>query len=93
VGVAYSHAGPRTLDAVLALPEDTSQRVELVGKQLMMSRAPGLAHQRASHRLFTGKSEERAKGSATQHRPKQLPQSACRSGWVAYEVRADNDDS
>ncbi|MEU8538090.1 Uma2 family endonuclease [Streptomyces parvulus] len=51
MSVAYSHAGPWTLDAVLALPEDTSQRVELVGGQLMMSPAPGLPHQRASHRL------------------------------------------
>lgn len=51
MSVAYSHAGPWTLDAVLALPEDTTQRVELVGGQLMMSPAPGLPHQRASHRL------------------------------------------
>ncbi|MEV5774251.1 Uma2 family endonuclease [Streptomyces antimycoticus] len=51
MSVAFSHAGPWTLDAVLALPEDTSQRVELVGGQLMMSPAPGLPHQRASHRL------------------------------------------
>ncbi|MGW3091588.1 Uma2 family endonuclease [Streptomyces sp. NPDC001108] len=45
------HIGPWTLDDVLALPEDTTQRVELVGGQLMMSPAPGLPHQRASHRL------------------------------------------
>nr|WP_011265278.1 Uma2 family endonuclease [Streptomyces sp. FQ1]AAX51383.1 unknown [Streptomyces sp. FQ1] len=51
MSVAHSHAGPWTLDAVLALPEDTTQRVELVGGQLMMSPAPGLPHQRASHRL------------------------------------------
>jgi Uma2 family endonuclease len=51
VSVAYSHAGPWTLSDVLALPEDTSQRVELVGGALMMSPAPGLPHQRASHRL------------------------------------------
>lgn len=51
MSVAYSHAGPWTLDDVLALPEDTTQRVELVGGQLMMSPAPGLPHQRASHRL------------------------------------------
>ncbi|MFD5342324.1 Uma2 family endonuclease [Streptomyces anulatus] len=51
MSVAYSHAGPWTVDAVLALPEDSTQRVELVGGQLMMSPAPGLPHQRASHRL------------------------------------------
>ncbi|MGW3498190.1 Uma2 family endonuclease [Streptomyces sp. NPDC001020] len=51
MSVAYSHAGPWTVDAVLALPEDTTQRVELVGGQLMMSLAPSLPHQRASHRL------------------------------------------
>ncbi|MFH8642288.1 Uma2 family endonuclease [Streptomyces goshikiensis] len=51
MSVAYSHAGPWTLDDVLALPEDRTQRVELVGGQLMMSPAPGLPHQRASHRL------------------------------------------
>lgn len=51
MSVAYSHAGPWTLDDVLALPEDQAQRVELVGGQLMMSPAPGLPHQRASHRL------------------------------------------
>lgn len=51
MSVAHSHVGPWTLDDVLALPEDSTQRVELVGGQLMMSPAPGLAHQRASHRL------------------------------------------
>ncbi|PJE97501.1 Uma2 family endonuclease [Streptomyces carminius] len=51
MSVAYSHGGPWTVDEVLALPEDTSQRVELVGGALMMSPAPGLGHQRASHRL------------------------------------------
>lgn len=51
MSVAYSHAGPWTLSDVLALPEDTSQRVELVGGALMMSPAPGLPHQRASRRL------------------------------------------
>ncbi|MFE6086001.1 Uma2 family endonuclease [Streptomyces virginiae] len=49
--VAYSHAGPWTLDDVLALPEDRTQRIELVGGQLMTSAAPDLPHQRASHRL------------------------------------------
>ncbi|MEV7167408.1 Uma2 family endonuclease [Streptomyces microflavus] len=51
MGVAHSHVGPWTLSEVLARPEDPAQRVELVGGQLMMSPAPGLAHQRASHRL------------------------------------------
>ncbi|MFE5899882.1 Uma2 family endonuclease [Streptomyces sp. NPDC056488] len=51
MSVAHSHIGPWTLDDVLALEEDSAQRVELVGGQLMMSPAPGLAHQRASHRL------------------------------------------
>ncbi|MFD6479316.1 Uma2 family endonuclease [Streptomyces anulatus] len=51
MSVAHSHIGPWTLTDVLALPEDPAQRVELVGGQLMMSPAPGLSHQRASHRL------------------------------------------
>ncbi|MFI1067884.1 Uma2 family endonuclease [Streptomyces spororaveus] len=51
MSVAYRHAGPWTLDDVLALPEDRTQRIELVGGQLMMSPASGLPHQRASHRL------------------------------------------
>ncbi|MFF1779924.1 Uma2 family endonuclease [Streptomyces virginiae] len=51
MGVAHNHAGPWTLDDVLALPEDNAQRVELVGGQLIMGPTPGLAHQRASHRL------------------------------------------
>ncbi|MDV9186848.1 Uma2 family endonuclease [Streptomyces sp. SR27] len=51
MSVAHSHIGPWTLDDVLALDEDSTQRIELVGGQLMMSPAPGLAHQRASHRL------------------------------------------
>lgn len=51
MSVAHSHVGPWTLTDVLALPEDPAQRVELVGGQLMMSPAPGLPHQRASHRL------------------------------------------
>lgn len=51
MSVAHQHSGPWTLDDVLALPEDTSQRVELVGGALMMSPAPGRPHQRASHRL------------------------------------------
>ncbi|AXG81901.1 Uma2 family endonuclease [Streptomyces paludis] len=51
MNVSYSHAGPWTLADVLALSEDAAQRVELVGGALMMSPAPGLPHQRASHRL------------------------------------------
>ncbi|MEU9983718.1 Uma2 family endonuclease [Streptomyces sp. NPDC050856] len=51
MSVAHCHVGPWTLYEVLALPEDSTQRVELVGGQLMMGPAPGLAHQRASHRL------------------------------------------
>ncbi|MFC5720150.1 Uma2 family endonuclease [Streptomyces gamaensis] len=51
MSVAHQHSGPWTLDDVLALPEDTSQRVELVGGALMMSPAPGQPHQRASYRL------------------------------------------
>ncbi|MFB7293953.1 Uma2 family endonuclease [Actinacidiphila glaucinigra] len=45
------HFGPWTVDEVLALPEDPRNRIELVGGTLMMSPAPGLAHQWASHRL------------------------------------------
>ncbi|NEC98912.1 Uma2 family endonuclease [Streptomyces albidoflavus] len=51
MSVAYHHAGPWTVEEVLALPEDTTERTELVGGQLMMSPPPTLAHQRASHRL------------------------------------------
>jgi Uma2 family endonuclease len=53
MSVAYAeHQGPWTVDDVLALPEDTQQRIELVGGSLMMSPAPGLPHQRASQRLY-----------------------------------------
>ncbi|MFI2673554.1 Uma2 family endonuclease [Streptomyces albidoflavus] len=51
MSVAYHHAGPWTVEEVLALPEDTTERTELVGGQLMMSPAPTVAHQLASHRL------------------------------------------
>ncbi|MBF4134853.1 hypothetical protein [Streptomyces albidoflavus] len=51
MSVAYHHAGPCTVEEVLALPDDTTERTELVGGQLMMSPAPTMAHQRASHRL------------------------------------------
>ncbi|MEU2076604.1 Uma2 family endonuclease [Streptomyces sp. NPDC013489] len=43
--------GPWTLDAVLALDEDTSHRVEMVGGALLLTPRPGLVHQRAVHRL------------------------------------------
>ncbi len=45
------HSGPWTLEDVLALPEDTRHRIELVGGALLMSPNPGVPHQRASHRL------------------------------------------
>ncbi|MFB8314697.1 Uma2 family endonuclease [Streptomyces sp. NPDC055961] len=64
MSVAHSHVGPWTLDDVLALPEDTMQRIELVGGQLMMSPAPGLPHQRASHRLHVLLEQAAAKTGA-----------------------------
>lgn len=51
MNVAREHVGLWTVDDVLALGEDTHQRVELVGGTLMMSPAPSVPHQRASHRL------------------------------------------
>jgi Uma2 family endonuclease len=51
VSVAHQHTGPWTVDDVLSLPEDSSDRIELVGGVLMMSPAPGLPHRWASHRL------------------------------------------
>ncbi|ORT54214.1 Uma2 family endonuclease [Streptomyces sp. CB03238] len=45
------HHGPWTVDQVLALPEDRTNRYELLGESLVMSPAPGLRHQRASFRL------------------------------------------
>ncbi|MFE3887036.1 Uma2 family endonuclease [Streptomyces lydicus] len=48
---AADHQGPWTLDDVLALPEDTRSRIELVGGSLVMSPSPGVPHQRASRRL------------------------------------------
>ena len=45
------HSGPWTVDDVLALPEDTHHRIELVGGALLMSPNPGVPHQRASLRL------------------------------------------
>ncbi|MEU3220170.1 Uma2 family endonuclease [Streptomyces sp. NPDC006971] len=44
-------AGPWTVDDVLALDEDTSHRVEMVGGALLLTPRPGVAHQRAAHRL------------------------------------------
>ncbi|WP_030274425.1 Uma2 family endonuclease [Streptomyces sp. NRRL B-24484] len=46
------HSGPWTVDDVLALPEDTRHRIELVGGALLMSPNPGVPHQRASSRLW-----------------------------------------
>lgn len=45
------HSGPWTVDDVLALPEDTNHRIELVGGAMLMSPNAGIAHQRASSRL------------------------------------------
>lgn len=45
------HHGPWTVTDVLALPEDRTNRYELLGESLVMSPAPGLRHQRASRRL------------------------------------------
>ncbi|QKW19638.1 Uma2 family endonuclease [Kitasatospora sp. NA04385] len=52
MSVAVSdHLGPWTVDDVLALPEDTRHRIELLGGALLMSPNPGVPHQRASLRL------------------------------------------
>jgi Uma2 family endonuclease len=52
VSVAFEqHSGPWTVDDVLALPEDSRTRIELVGGALVMSPSPGVPHQRASRRL------------------------------------------
>lgn len=51
MSVAYDHIGSWTLSDVLAMGEDTHQRVELVGGALLMSPAPTVPHQRASRRL------------------------------------------
>ena len=52
MSVAYDqHQGPWTIDDVLALPEDTRQRIELVGGALVMSPSPGVPHQLASSNL------------------------------------------
>ncbi|WP_431776517.1 Uma2 family endonuclease [Streptomyces cucumeris] len=44
-------AEPWTVDDVLALGEDTSHRVEMVGGALLLTPRPGVAHQRAAHRM------------------------------------------
>lgn len=51
MSVAYDHVGPWTVADVLALGQDTQQRVELVGGALLMSPAPSVPHRRASRRL------------------------------------------
>jgi Uma2 family endonuclease len=48
---AIDHTGPWTVAQVLALPEDRSHRCELLGETLLVSPAPGVRHQRISHRL------------------------------------------
>ncbi|MDQ0774719.1 Uma2 family endonuclease [Streptomyces aurantiacus] len=48
---SIDHTGPWTVADVLALPEDRRYRYELYGESLIMSPAPGVRHQRASHRL------------------------------------------
>ncbi|MFD8481002.1 Uma2 family endonuclease [Kitasatospora sp. NPDC059673] len=53
MSVALSdHFGPWTVEDVLALPEDTRHRIELVGGALLMSPNPGVPHQRASSRMW-----------------------------------------
>ncbi|MDP5312507.1 Uma2 family endonuclease [Streptomyces poriferorum] len=51
MSVAVDHTGPWTVADVLALPEDRTNRYELLGESLVMSTAPGIRHQRASLRL------------------------------------------
>ncbi|MFE9425391.1 Uma2 family endonuclease [Kitasatospora sp. NPDC006697] len=51
VAAIEQHSGPWTLDDVLALPEDSHHRVELVGGALLMSPNPTIDHQGASYRL------------------------------------------
>jgi Uma2 family endonuclease len=45
------HPREWTLEETLALPEDQGQRVELVDGALVVSPAPGIAHQRVAQRL------------------------------------------
>jgi len=52
MSVATDHAGPWTVQDVLALADDgTHTRHELIDGQLIVSPAPGYPHQRASRRL------------------------------------------
>jgi len=54
MGVAATqHDGPFGEAEYLALPEDSSQRVELIDGTLMMSPSPTRVHQRISFRLAT----------------------------------------
>jgi Uma2 family endonuclease len=48
------HEGPWTLEEVLALPEDSSQRVELVDGALLVSPLGNLDHQRMVGNLYSG---------------------------------------
>jgi Uma2 family endonuclease len=50
--VAEEHVGPWTVDELLELPEDHQQRHELVDGALLMSPAPGYAHQLAASLLW-----------------------------------------
>ncbi|MFF2080585.1 Uma2 family endonuclease [Kitasatospora sp. NPDC058162] len=45
------HVGPWSIEDVLALPEDTHHRVELLGGALLLSPHPDVPHQRAGSRL------------------------------------------
>ncbi|MET8624734.1 Uma2 family endonuclease [Kitasatospora sp. NPDC004669] len=51
VAAVEHHVGPWTVDDVLALPEDTHHRVELLGGALLLTPHPDVPHQRASSRL------------------------------------------
>src|SRR5690242_8679656 len=51
MSIATDHTGPWTVADVLALPEDRTNRYELLGESLVMSPAPGVRHQQASFRL------------------------------------------
>ncbi|MFE9749132.1 Uma2 family endonuclease [Saccharothrix saharensis] len=48
-----AHDGPWTLDEVMALPEDSTQRVELVDGSLLMSPIGNVRHQRLLFRIAT----------------------------------------
>ncbi|MFJ9845839.1 Uma2 family endonuclease [Kitasatospora sp. NPDC101155] len=51
VAAVEQHVGPWTVDDVLALPEDTHHRIELLGGALLLTPHPEVPHQRASSRL------------------------------------------